>query len=486
MKKVQRIMLCGGVLATLMCTSSLAAEPGEIPLLVNGEEAVFPDAVPLFRGDTIDVPAVATFEALGFQITWDESSQTITAEKDGRSVTLVIGNETAFWSGPSWSEVSEDGKSATTGSSGGSVALSKPPYVDPATWRTYISAEDLDNLLPETFRVAVDYGWTADAAGGLALSTAEAAVVVDDVEAIWAANQETYELMDQYMEYAGQYNKGNWQVDGTLSLSFSDETSAAVGLGGEYSTITNETALLFDTDLAITLGELESGMQFVLPNVDIDVRYDVETGMFYFQSQALSGADTWFSMDMREIYDLAYGPGFYDEMVALSLASPDMTFAQTLEAMLRSDNMLPLSREVTTQDYLTICNGIFADSAFVQEGSTYTSTVDFFEEGAALQMRFDLFVSRGEVTGYSLEMRLDDETEGVSLVTEMRDEKMTMAFDMDIPGGTMNFHMDGTYRSVEAVPDAVPPAGAETVDLMEGLLGMEETSMSVRGPMSAF
>ena len=66
MKKLLHPILCGGVLAALLCTPSLAAEPeATVPLLLNGEPVSFSDAAPIFWGDAIDVPAAATLEALG-------------------------------------------------------------------------------------------------------------------------------------------------------------------------------------------------------------------------------------------------------------------------------------------------------------------------------------------------------------------------------------------------------------------------------------
>ena len=113
----------------------------------------------MFQGDAIDVPVIATFQALGYEVAWDEASQTITASREGgTAVTLTIGENAAA-------------------GSNGSVYLDQAPYVDAATWRTYIPADALDALLDENYRVAVDYGWTTDSAGGLVMSQANMAVI---------------------------------------------------------------------------------------------------------------------------------------------------------------------------------------------------------------------------------------------------------------------------------------------------------------------
>ena len=49
MKQFLRPILCGGMLAALLCTPSLAADEGDFSLLVNGEPVTFSDAAHLFR-----------------------------------------------------------------------------------------------------------------------------------------------------------------------------------------------------------------------------------------------------------------------------------------------------------------------------------------------------------------------------------------------------------------------------------------------------
>ena len=482
MKNLLRPIVCAGALAALMCVPSFAAEPDAVPLLVNGEEAVFPDAVPVFRGDTIDVPAAAALEALGYEVAWDEPSQTITAEKGEDAITLTLGS---------------------TSASGGAVTLTKAPYVDPATWRTYIAAEDLDGLLPENFRTAVDYGFVVDSAGSLVMSGAEMAVIVDDVDAIWEENTETYALMDQYMDYAGQYKVGNWQLDGSYLLTIPSEGAVTPAdgsqeypaeitntVGGDYSVITNQTAM--QLAMGMSIGGTIMGEPIFPVDMDLDLRADLESGMLYlwFQSEDLeqllsnvevngetSGfqiPDQWYSMDMKEIYDMAYGPGVYNEIVALSLESADASFSQTLRDLLSSD-MISLSPEFTTRDYLALFNSMFADSSFEKTGSTYTSTpIDLTEDGVSVQMWVELFTSGGQINGYGVEMTMAAEDGSVLLTAEMRENEMTMAFDMDMPGAVISFTLDGAYRPAAGAPATEPPAGAEVVDIMESLLGTGE------------
>ena len=446
MKQFLRPILCGGVLAALLCTPSLAAEQGDFSLLVNGEPVTFTDAAPVLKDGRSFLPMAATFEALGFpaeDMTWDSDTQTAAASKDGTTISLTIGKKAI--------QVTQAGAAA-----GVSIETDAAPYIDAATSRTYIPV-----------------GLVADALGyRVAWDGETSTVIIDDVEAILAENTETYELMDQYLDYADQYSQGTYRVDGSLTLAMSD-TFDTVDVSGDYNMITSQTALQFDADLAINADM--SDLTFALPNLDLALRCDVETGAFYFQSQAISASDTWYSLNMKELYDAIYGPGFYEELIALDTASAaeDMTFAQALEEILKSD-ALPLTSEFTTKDYLDLFNYILADSAFERSGSTYTSTpIDLSEDGASVLVAFQLYTSGGQVNGYGLEMTIaDSEETALTMTAEMRGSKMEMLMDFQMPGElSMTMEMDGAYQRTSTAPATQPPAGATVVDLMDDLTG---------------
>ena len=446
MKKILRPILCGGVLAALLCTPSLAAEQGDFSLLVNGEPVTFTDAAPVLKDGRSFLPMAATFEALGFpaaDMTWGGDTQTAAASKDGTTISLTIGKNAI--------QVTQAGAEA-----GVSIETDAAPYIDAATSRTYIPV-----------------GLVADALGyRVAWDGETSTVIIDDVEAILAENTETYELMDQYTDYADQYSQGTYRVDGSLTLAMSD-TFDTVDVSGDYNMITSQTALQFDADLAINADM--SDLTFALPNLDLALRCDVETGAFYFQSQAISASDTWYSLNMKELYDAIYGPGFYEELIALDTASAaeDMTFAQALEEILKSD-ALPLTSEFTTKDYLDLFNYILADSAFERSGSTYTSTpIDLSEDGASVLVAFQLYISGGQVNGYGLEMTIaDSEETALTMTAEMRGSKMEMLMDFQMPGElSMTMEMDGAYQRTSTAPATEPPAGATVVDLMDALTG---------------
>ena len=476
MKKILRPILCGGVLAALLCTPSLAAEQGDFSLLVNGEPVTFTDAAPVLKDGRSFLPAVTTFHALGFaqeDIVWNGETQTVTASKDGTTISLTVGDSAVTWTGPSWSQTSEDGTSGSAGGSGGIAYLDAAPYIDPATNRTYIPV-----------------GLVADILGcRVAWDGATSTVIIDDVDAILAENTETYERMDQYLDYARKYSQGNYQVEGSYLLTMPSEgtTTSADGseeytteiintVGGNYSMVTNQTAMQFAMDMSI--GGTIMGAPISPTDMNLDMRADLDTGLLYlyFQSEDLEQLmnnnvqingetiefqipDQWYSLDMKAVYDEAYGPGFYEELIALSTASQEATFAQTLVELLKSDT-LTLTSTATTSDYLEALNQLLGDSHFQKSGSTYTSTLE--QDGGTIL--FHLYTSGGQVNGYGMEMTAS-ETTGMEMTMTMEMKGDDMSLLMEMAGMTME--MDGTYRPSSAAPETEPPAGATVVDLWE-------------------
>ena len=454
MKKILRPILCGGVLAALLCTPSLAAEQGDFSLLVNGEPVTFTDAAPVLKDGRSFLPMAATFEALGFpaeDMTWDSATQTASASKDGTTISLTIGKKAI--------QVTQAGAAA-----GVSIETDTAPYIDAATSRTYIPV-----------------GLVADALGyRVAWDGTTSTVIIDDVNAILAENTETYELMDQYLDYARKYSQGNYQVEGSYLLTSAPgemESGAEIinTIGGDYNLISSQTAMQFAMDMSI--GGTIMGAPISPIDMNLDMRADLDTGLLYlyFQSEDLEQLmnnnvqvngetiefqipDQWYSLDMKAVYDEAYGPGFYEELVALSAVSQEAAFAQTLEELLKSDTLI-LTSTATTSDYLEALNQLLGDSHFQKSGSTYTSTLE--QDGVTLL--FHLYTSGGQVNGYGMEMTTADPEAQMTMTMEMKGDDMSLLLEMD----GMTMEMDGTYRPSSAAPETEPPAGATVVDLWE-------------------
>ena len=164
-----------------------------------------------------------------------------------------------------------------------------------------------------------------------------------------------------------------------------------------------------------------------------------------------------------EAPDLHVLRDFYEELIALSTASQEAAFAQTLEELLKSDTLI-LTSTATTSDYLEALNQLLGDSHFQKSGSTYTSTLE--QDG--ITILFHLYTSGGQVNGYGMEMTAS-ETIGMEMTMTMEMKGDDMSLLLEMAGMTME--MDGAYRPSSAAPETEPPAGATVVDLMDALTG---------------
>lgn len=90
MKKCIKILgLCLVMMSIMMSTVVFASN--DIKVAIDGEYVEF-DVQPQLISDRTMVPLRAIFEALGAEVDWDESTQTVIAMKDDITVTATIGN----------------------------------------------------------------------------------------------------------------------------------------------------------------------------------------------------------------------------------------------------------------------------------------------------------------------------------------------------------------------------------------------------------
>lgn len=492
MKKLFRTLLCGAVLALSLSVSAFAAEgdlvispaptavpekQGDFYVMVNHDYVTFTDATPKIKNDRSCLPFVAVFEQLGFaekDMTWDGDTSTVTATKGDLIISLTIGKNQII--------LIQDGQTKV-------IDTDVAPYIEPSLSRTYIPFGLVADALGYTV------GWDAQ----------QGTVIIDDVDAIMAANKETYTLMDKYLAYSKSFSEKNQQVSGSYTADVGMNTAVegsamdmSFTVDGDYNMVTaGASALQFNTDMVMDMSMTVDGQdvtsamtgvagapQFPM-DIDFEMRGDMADGVFYFQSAALADlmgqpdlANTWFKMDLAAMFDqMSDMLGMdYTALMELSMASLDTSFEETLTSMLK---IMPLtSAELTTSDYLALINAVCADSAFEKSGSSYVNTLEM--DGAA--MTFTLYTNGSKITGYEIEMTaLDPSFGSMELTATMKGSKMQMGMSVemsleDAGDMTMVMTMDGTYQSTSAKPVTAPPAGAVVIDLnqmMGELPGLE-------------
>lgn len=497
MKKLFRTMLCGALAAGALCVSAFAADAapakqGDFHVKVNGEYVVFTDAVPQLRNERSCLPFVAVFEQLGFaqeDMIWDGETGTVTATKHDVpytpfnggevrrgdvTVQLTIGeNDFSVWYEGDTTAVPMLGSTQVVYNTTSEAA----PYIDSATSRTYIP-----------------FGLVADALGyHVGWDAQEGTVIIDDVDAILAENQETYALMDKYLAYSQSFTQKNQKVAGSYAAAIDstvqlndDRCSTQMTVDGDYTmTMADNTQAQFTTRMlmdmlaAVNGEQIDTGMENVLPMVmNMELRLDMDQGAVYFQSPelaALAGqegmANAWFKLDLGGMMDALSGQTgtTYAQLLDMAAQTQDKSFTQLLPLALKSTALTDAS--MTTRDNLALINALCGDSAFKKSGSTYVSTGDLLDMGT---MTVKLYTSGSKVNGYAVELNADVEGVKMALTMELKNSKMVMEMAMDMGDTVMSMSMDGTYTTTNSKPVTQPPADAVVVDLMELLAGAME------------
>ena len=455
-----RTALCAGALLLALCLPASAAQEGDFSVLVNGEAVTFTDAAPLLKDGRSFLPMVETFDALGFaqgDITWDAATRSVTAAKDDTSITLTIDQKELTVTRGQENAAETD-----------TITTDAAPFIDAASSRTYVPVGLVAGAL------GYNVGWDAQTS----------TVIIDDVDAILAANSETYAMMDRYLEYTRDLTGGTCKVEGSLAVEMELSSLMTGGIQGDYSMLQSDSsAFQFSTELDMELSAPDAEVSAQIDPIDLELRGDLEEGLFYFSSDALtqmsdpSVTGLWFKMDLKSMMDqLSLQTGLdYTDLLLMARAAQDMSFADSLALILRE---VPLtSASMTTRDLLSLYNSMFSDSALEQKGTTYISTT----QAEDMDITFTLFTSDSKVTGYSMTMKADQEGAIVSVDASMKGKELAMTMEMStpavideasgvsIPGFTYTVTMDGTYSASSTQPQTQPPAGADVVDLMEQL-----------------
>lgn len=85
------------LLGMLPCLLQPAAA-AEIRVTLDDAPLAF-DAAPMIENDRVLVPMRGILEALGYSVTWEQTTQTVTANKDTLSIALPLGSDTALVNG---------------------------------------------------------------------------------------------------------------------------------------------------------------------------------------------------------------------------------------------------------------------------------------------------------------------------------------------------------------------------------------------------
>lgn len=467
---------CGSALAAEDDTMLISPAPSGIAVQLNGEALTFTDAVPVAQDGRTFLPFRAVFEAMGAEVS--NEGNTITAVRDGKTLTMTIGSTEA---------------TLTEGGASSAITMDVAPYVDSTTWRTYVPVR----FAAQAFGCAV--GWDQDN---------QTAVIVDTeklLDAALAEHQFTY--MEKYLAYSQQFQEGIWdisaQFDGSATMfgagplsfqgSMDGTTADSLQMAAAMNLKMDLTAFLDAmSQVAGQASELTAEDQALLDalkseGMDMEIRADMEKGVMYLTmgGSALETlglpADTWYSFDMASMY----GQMGLD-YTALIDASKTMDASALLQTALQSADLSDKDTAYATVSALV--NGaakVLADDSFVKSGDNYTTTYALEEDGTKVTLSFTLTMQSDKVVGYELSMdsstSVDDGEGGqITTTTAMKagmdaENHMTATVSMGMdPLMDLSLNITGDYAAGDQAPETEPPAGATVVpyeQLIAGALG---------------
>ena len=458
---------------------STAAAENAISVQLDGENLTFTDAVPQVKDQRTFLPFRAVFEAMGAQVS--NEGNVITAVRGDKTLSMTIGSTAAA--------VTENG--VTT-----DIVMDVAPYVDSATWRTYVPVR----FAAQAFGCAV--GWD---------QAAQTAVIVDVeqlVEDTLAGY--TYDNLAAYLDYAAQFQTGSWAVTGTLNGTFTMMELAPMTVAATYEGVSDGglatemtmTMTMDMDDFLASLAELAGGSmddlsaedQALLDSLKTEgitcqVRGDLTEGTMYMnmsgELMAAVGlpADTWISIDMNELMSTPGSDLSWTELLALS---GELTSADPAELL--SQLLIPQLSTVSVDDSATayasvqsavdLIAGAVADQAFTQDGDNRVLTYDLEDSGVQANISLTLTMVEGAVTAYAMEAGIsgtDAEAGTVSMsISESMDadNNQTATVSMDLAGlVSMEFTMTGAYTTTDQTAQTTPPEGATVISLTELLNG---------------
>jgi len=445
MKKMFRVLLCVTALALTLCTSAFAADSA-FRVELNGQEMSFADAAPQIVNDRSYLPFRAVFTALGFadeDITYQDQTKTVSAASPELTVSMVIG---------------ENKVSITKGGETTVLDTDVPAFIDPALGRTYVPVSFVAQAVG--YRV----GWNAESR----------TVIIDDVEGILAANAESYQVLEQYLDYGRTFQKKNYKVEGEYAAQMV-MVDDWMEMGGTYEMLmSGNTKFDFEMDMALFGVVAGEDLSSAVPEkIALEMRGDMKEGAFYFKSEELMSAmqtgmeNIWFKMDLAGMIDsMAPQTGMtYMGMMDMSQdMMEDLDGKAYIEQLVR--NAIQSDNGASTTQQLQLFNAMFGDSAFVKVDGAYVNVLEV--DGAQMAMIF--YTNGSKINGYQISAVIVDPEQALAMQMDVAMQKDEMAawILMDMGGMlTMEMVMDGKYATSQIAPKGAPDSQAGVMDLLE-------------------
>lgn len=434
MKRVWRAGLCGVLLGLTLCGTAAASEVQNVSVEINGETVVFQDEVKVVNGRTY-LPFRGIFQALGFEdsaITFDGTTGTVCAESPALTVSMVIGEERM--------RVTRDGRTEI-------LRVDAPAFIDPVLGRTYIPAR-----------------FAAEATGyRLGWNGSSRTVILDDIETILKENQETYTVLEEYLEFLQQYRTANYQSKGEYSAEVTMGTDD-ISVKGSYCMLLDQSGL-FELKMPMKLEADISGavLSELLPEKTCLYAWGKQGEDIHhirIGEEQMFGIETeqeWMTLDLNTITEESYPraaadyirwlnpEGFWEEQ-----KTGQEYVKQLIQETVRTDN------SVSVPELLNRINRLLGDSAFRLVKGSYVN--DLIQEHTQAQVRFQ--TRRDNIIGYefSVVQQAAQSQPGVELHISVSGKKWEISLTLaQTVNEYMYISMDGILEVTNQRPKGYLP-----------------------------
>ena len=464
MKKTIRWLLALGMAGALLgATAALAAGETAITVQLDGAPLSFTDAMPQVRDQRTFLPFRAVFEAMGAEVSSEGS--VITAARNGKTLTMTLNEATA---------------TVTEGETTTPITMDVAPYVDSATWRTYVPVR----FAAQAFGCAV--GWDQARSTAIIVDTDK---VVDN-----ALEGKSFTYLEKLMDYSKKYNEGVWDMKADFDANMTMMAMPMTLNGSLEGTMQDSAKLSMDMNMKMDLSQLiksvslltgeevslsaeDEAMLDALKNegVDLSMRGDMGLGTLYMNMKGelmaaagMNGED-WYKMDMAAMME-QMGMDWTQLMAAAKELDYTALVKQSLSTLSLTDSTAAYDTVKSTVEDVVAA---VSDEGFLKEEDDYTAVLELEENGVTVTLVLTMTMKQDTVTAYVIGMAMEAQEEGMTvsmdMTTSMDDKDQMMAeMHMDAAGlMTMELTMSGSYAQGQTAPATEPPAGANVVDLME-------------------
>lgn len=467
MKRTMLRALALGLTLTMslaLSAGALAAPAADgISVQLDGETLSFSDAAPQVVEGRTFLPFRAIFEAMGAEVSYSASANTVSAQRGDITVTMALGGTLAT--------VERNGIRSE-------ITMDVAPFAEHN--RTYVPVR----FAAQAFGCVV--GWDQDDQTVILVDARRAAET--------AVNTYTYTLLDRLSERMADYRQGAWATKGTAAGTVSLSgvpilfDAAFEGVCSDSAKVEMSMGMDFDlnkfVDLLETVGALQDPLMSDADtarlesmrdmSMDLQMRGDLSTGLVYMLLEGTGAleesgipAGTWLSANYNDLFAQA---GLGLSMQELMEFTGNLDMADLVCAGLSG---VPLSDRDTAyadiQARAAQAAALFADSAFTEVDGGYVADATSSRNGAELGLTLVLETGNGGIAGYSMSLNFsvpapDGSNTGLtgSLTLAMDDQGSAQAqIQADIPGTfSIDMDMDASYTPSDRAPQTAPPANA--------------------------